>query len=169
MGRIVAEQTTVMRLELTSDDIRKQTERFYQRRKREINPPQPEHELRFLEHLEKCPVCGDTPHLLKVSCDGLGASYKVVCKIACSLKGNGFECGDWFDSLAKAGRDWNDRVRRDKLDANGRVLYDDIARNRVLSQQEKQALTKRLFAGDFDDAKKAFWEMLGEYCAAKKP
>lgn len=157
MGKIVERKVcyTERRLELTIEDVQKKKERERLRQKREASPAKTEHELRFLEHLEKCPVCGKTPHLLKVSSDKYGTSYKVDCNISCALEGNGFECGDWFKMLAMAGKDWNDRARRDKLDKAGRNLYDSLWKYRkVLTRQQMRTLKGQIFAGDTEGARR---------------
>lgn len=157
MGRIVARNLNYVEkvLELTTDDLLKHRERERLRQKREVSPAKTEHELRFLEHLEKCPVCGKTPHLLKISSDEYGNSYKVDCDIKCALEGHGFECGDWFKMLAMAGKDWNDRARRDKLDEAGRDLYDSLWKYRkVLTRQQLRTLKGQIFAGDTEGAKR---------------
>lgn len=157
MGRIVEREVhyTARTIELTAEDVRKREERRRFRQKLECSPDKTEHERRFLEHLEKCPVCGKTPHLLKISSSEYGNSYKVDCDISCACKGHGFECGDWFHMLAMAGKDWNDRARRDKLDDAGRKLYDSLWKYRkVLNRQQMRTLKGQIFAGDTEGARR---------------
>lgn len=157
MGRIVelGVHYTERVLELTMEDILKRKERKRLWQERECSPAITEHERRFLEHLEKCPVCGKTPHLLKISSDEYGNSYKVDCNISCALQGHGFQCGGWFKMLAMAGKDWNARVRRDKLDKAGRELYDSLWKYRkVLTRQQLRTLKGQIFAGDTEGARR---------------
>jgi len=162
MGRIVEYEVYHIekRLKLDVEDILKQEERKRLQNEREVHPPLTEHERRFLEHLEKCPVCGKTPHLLKISSGEYGNSYKMDCDISCAVKGHGFECGDWFRMLARAGKDWNDRVRRDKLDEDGRELYDSLSKYRkVLTRQQLRTLKGQIFAGDTEGARRGIERM----------
>ncbi len=163
MGRIVEREVRYIQrtLELTSEDIQKKKERDRLRQERETHPKITDHERRFLERLEKCPVCGKTPHLLKIRvCDDHN-SYKVDCNIACACKGHGFECGDWFDMLAMAGKDWNDRVRRDKLDKVGRELYDSLWQYRnVLTRQQMRTLKGQIFAGDTEGVRRGLTQLI---------
>lgn len=159
MGRIVEREVRYIQrtLELTSEDIQKKKERDRLRQERETHPKITDHERRFLEHLEKCPVCGKTPHLLKIKTRAREGStcYKVSCNISCACKGHGFECGDWFNMLAMAGKDWNDRARRDKLDEEGRELYDSMWQYRkVLTRQQMRTLKGQIFAGDTEGARR---------------
>ena len=111
MGRMVKRlvRYTDLYLELTDEDLQKQRARNELRQKFEISPDVTAHEKRFAERLLKCPICGKTPHYLKIACDSKsGYSYKMDCDIHV---GSMLGCGDWFDTPSRAGRDWNDRVR----------------------------------------------------------
>ena len=111
MGRMVKRlvRYTDIYLELTDEDLKKQRERNELRQKWEISPAVTAHEKRFAECLLKCPICGKTPHYLKIACESKsGYSYKMDCDIHV---GSMLGCGDWFDTPSRAGRDWNDRVR----------------------------------------------------------
>ena len=71
MGRMVKRlvRYTDIYLELTDEDLQKQRERNELRNKFEISPAVTAHEKRFAERLLKCPICGKTPHYLKIACE----------------------------------------------------------------------------------------------------
>lgn len=104
MGRIVLRTYTIRELELTREDLRKQEER----RKRRYNTfPKPTKDmLRFCERLESCPICGKSP---EPSIVGEYGDYDI--KMNCSGSPFHISCGDWYKSLARAGKSWNRRTK----------------------------------------------------------
>lgn len=90
-------------LNLTHEDIEKQEER----RKRHTEFPKPTRGyLAFCEKLNPCPICGCTPEPNIV---GEYGHYSI--KLTCSGSAFHLSIGDWYKSLAKAGRGWNRRTR----------------------------------------------------------
>ena len=104
MGRIVLQTFTYRHLELTSEDIRKQEERL--KRKYNTFPKPTKDMLRFCEKLEPCPICGKPP---EPSIVGEYGDYSI--KMNCSGSPFHISCGDWYKSLARAGKGWNERTK----------------------------------------------------------
>lgn len=103
MGRIVLRTYTVRELELTPEDFRK----IKERKKRHDAFPEPTKDmLRFCEKLKPCPICGKPP---EPSIVGEYGDYSI--KMNCSGSGFHISCGDWYKSLARAGKSWNRRTR----------------------------------------------------------
>ena len=103
MGRIVLRTYTVRELELTPEDFRKIKER---KKRRDAFPEPTKDMLRFCEKLKPCPICGKPP---EPSIVGEYGDYSI--KMNCSGSGFHISCGDWYKSLARAGKSWNRRTR----------------------------------------------------------
>lgn len=103
MGRIVLRTYTVRELELTPEDFRKIKER---KKRRDAFPEPTKDMLRFCEKLKPCPICGKPP---EPSIVGEYGDYSI--KMNCSGSGFHISCGDWYKSLARAGKGWNERTK----------------------------------------------------------
>ena len=103
MGRIVLRTYTVRELELTPEAFRKIKER---KKRRDAFPEPTKDMLRFCEKLKPCPICGKPP---EPSIVGEYGDYSI--KMNCSGSGFHISCGDWYKSLAKAGKGWNERTK----------------------------------------------------------
>lgn len=103
MGRIVLRTYTVRELELTPEDFRKIKER---KKRRDAFPEPTKDMLRFCEKLKPCPICGKSP---EPSIVGEYGDYSI--KMNCSGSGFHISCGDWYKSLARAGKGWNERTK----------------------------------------------------------
>lgn len=163
MGRIVC--YTERRLELTQEDLQKRQERQALRQTREISPAITRHEKRIAEHLLKCPFCGKTPRYSKIACvSSSGYSYKMHCDLHVGCEGNvALDCGDWFDTPTKAGRDWNERVRKAKMNKQEREAYWELGKHRAeLTRQQFCTLKGQIFAGDAEGAMCGLKRMMKE-------
>jgi len=102
-------------LDLTREDIRKQEERRLRRQNREIHPRVFEWHKRFAARLAKCPVCGRTPFMCCIWNEYKGYDYKFCCDFHKYTSPNGqiydMGCGDWYESLSRAGLSWNYMVQ----------------------------------------------------------
>lgn len=140
-------------LHLTELDIAKQKSRMKNFVQWNIRPLMTRHEKQFLLRLEKCPICGRTPHFLKVRNRDKGCyEYKATCpEWHHDASEIGF--GDWFCSVSRAGRDWNERVRREKLDRHGREIYGLLwVCRHQLTRQQIRTLKGQIFSGNADAA-----------------
>lgn len=72
---------------------------------------------RFAKKLLPCPVCGETPTVAVVRCmnDDSRVDIKMFC-VTMHASEILIDCGDWHETLAKAGRSWNARVRGEDVD-----------------------------------------------------
>lgn len=103
MGRLVQRTYVVNEIEYTKEDLKKQKER----RDRKNSFPKPTKDmLRFCERLEPCPICGKQPH---PSIVGEYGDYHI--KMNCSGSSFHIGCGDWYNTIAKAGKGWNHRTK----------------------------------------------------------
>lgn len=167
MGRIVERKVcyTERRLELSLGDLQKRQERRMLRQMREISPAITRHEKQFAEHLLKCPFCGKTPQYSKVACaQPSGYDYKMNCDLHIGCEGStALSCGDWFDTPAKAGRDWNERVRKAKMNKQEREAYWTLGKHRSeLTRQQFRTLKGQIFAGDAKGAMCGLKRMMKE-------
>lgn len=163
VGRIVC--YTERRLELTQEDLQIRQKRQALRQGRKNTPLVTEHERRFAEHLLKCPFCGRTPYYRKFTFSGRdGYAYKLVCTPHAEHKESMFlECGDWFDTPSKAGRDWNERVRKAKMNKQEREAYWELGKHRAeLTRQQFRTLKGQIFAGDAEGAMCGLKRMMKE-------
>ena len=163
MGRIVEQVVTqtIYRLELTREDVEKRKAREVARDKREMRPGITQHERRFAERLTKCPLCGKPPRFLKIACDTQnGYEYKLLCGPHDHYS-FALETGGWYETLSKAGADWNERAARTGLDAEGKDVYRLIWESRKsLTGHQLHALKTRLFSGDTEGAKTDLFNLL---------
>lgn len=165
MGKIVKHIVcrTEYHLELTPEDVQKKQERQMLRQMRETSPAITEHEKRFAEHLLKCPFCGKTPRYGKVACNNpSGYDYKMRCDLHVGHEGSiALDCGDWFDTPAKAGRSWNERVREAKMSERERMVYWMLKKHRKeLTRQQFRTLKGQIFTGDADGAMRGLERMM---------
>lgn len=102
MGRIMQRTYVVNEIEYTREDLKKQKER----RDRRNRFPEPTADMiRFCRRLNPCPICGKLP---KPSIVGEYGDYSI--KMNCSGSPFHIGCGDWYGTLAKAGKGWNRRT-----------------------------------------------------------
>lgn len=162
MGRLVEQK--VYSLELTQEDLQKQRERQALRQGWELSPPVTEHEKRFAEHLLKCPFCGKTPRYSKIACNHPnGYDYKLHCDLHDGYGSTFLLCGDWFDTPSKAGRDWNERVRKAKMNKQEREAYWELGKHRAeLTRQQFRTLKGQIFSGDVEGAMRGLERMMKE-------
>lgn len=164
MGKIVLRRIVIRELELSAEDLEKQKKRKALRNEMELNPKPTRHELRFAEKLEKCPFCGKTPRYMKICSIKRGQnSYKMTCDFHDRFPGNIFnlDCGDWFKTPSRAGRDWNERVRKARMDKHACEVYYllECQRDR-LTRQQLRTLKGQIFAGDADGAMRGLKRIL---------
>lgn len=106
MGRIVQRTYVINEIEYSSEDLKKRKER----RERDNQFPEPTKDmLQFCKRLNPCPICGRPP---EPSIVGEYGDYSI--KMNCSGSALHISCGNWYESLAKAGKGWNERTK-DKL------------------------------------------------------
>ena len=111
MGAIREQWVKHRYLELDAEDLRKQEERRKRRQDGEIRPRTFDWQHQFAEKLAKCPVCGKTPHMCCIFNEEDGYCYKFCCNFHHYHGPDGYShdmgCGDWYDSLSRAGLSWN--------------------------------------------------------------
>ena len=148
-----SELTERYELHLTELDKAKMRSRRENFQQWNIYPAMTRHEKQFLLRLEKCPICGRTPHFLKVrNIDAGGYEYKAACP-EWHHDATTLTCGDWFRSVSRAGRDWNERVHREKLDRYGREIYGLLwVCRHQLTRQQIRTLKGQIFSGNADAA-----------------
>ena len=171
MGRMFEREVcyTERIVELTAEDLRKRSLREKKRQELELSPGITAHERAFAKRLLPCPICGKTPmyHKITVERSPGGYDYKFDCVI--HLESHGLECGDWFYSVSRAGRDWNERVRKEQLDKRGREVYAMIGEYRKeLSHQQISTLTGQIFAGDAEGAVRGLKRLLAKQNVGKE-
>lgn len=151
MGKIVLREIRHVEkvLKLSEDDYEKRRKRTALRDEIELRAKPTRHELRFAEKLEKCPFCGKTPRYMKICSIKRGTnSYKMTCDIHNQEPQAIYflDCGGWFATPSKAGRDWNERVRKARMDR--------------LTRQQLRTLKGQIFAGDADGAMRGLERIL---------
>ena len=103
MGRLVQRTFVVNEIEYSREDLKKQRER----RDRKNKFPEPTADMiRFCERLNPCPICGKFP---KPSIVGEYGDYSI--KMNCPGSPFHIGCGNWYESLARAGKGWNQRTK----------------------------------------------------------
>lgn len=165
MGRIVMREIRYMELELSAEDYEKCRKRKALRDEMELNPKPTRHELSFAEKLEKCPFCGKTPRYNKICTKSGRYSYKMNCGLHDRLPGNIFplDCGDWFKTPSRAGRDWNERVRKARMDKHACEVYTLLeCQRKMLTRQQLRTLKGQIFAGDADGAMRGLERILAQ-------
>ncbi|MGN0996537.1 MAG: hypothetical protein ACI4PG_06490 [Candidatus Ventricola sp.] len=164
MGRIVVREVRRIerRLELTAEDIEKRKQRKERWNAQNVHPAPTDHEKRFANHLLKCPFCGKSPRFLKTTaCDPSGYDYKLTCDLHAVNVRYPLECGDWFSSVSRAGRDWNERVRMANMDEQACDVFGRLIDNRrKLTRQQYRTLKGQIFAGDADGAERGLERIL---------
>lgn len=115
MGKLIAIKRWVeeSHLELTDEDWKLRDERRDRRHQCAFRATPTPHMRAFVQHLEKCPVCGREPRICGLWKDRYGF-YSI--KLMCCME-NGLDCGDWYEQLSRAGLDWNYRVRHQRGEA----------------------------------------------------
>lgn len=171
MGRMIEREVryTERIVELTAGDLRKRSLREKKRQELELSPGITAHERAFAKRLLPCPICGKTPmyHKITVERSPSGYDYKFDCVI--HLESHGLGCGDWFYSVSRAGRDWNERVRKERLDKRGREVYAMIGEYRKeLSHQQISTLKGQIFAGDAEGAVRGLERLLAKQNVGKE-
>lgn len=171
MGRMFEREVcyTERIVELTAEDLRKRSLRTKKRQELELSPGITAHEKAFAKQLLPCPICGKTPmyHKIAVERSPGGYDYKFDCVI--HLESHGLECGDWFYSVSRAGRDWNERVRKERLDKRGREVYAMVGEHRrELTRQQISTLKGQIFAGDSEGAARGLERLLAKANAGKE-
>lgn len=171
MGRMFEREVcyTERIVELTAEDLRKRSLRTKKRQELELSPGITAHEKAFAKRLLPCPICGKTPmyHKIAVERSHSGYDYKFDCVM--HLESHGLECGDWFYSVSRAGRDWNERVRKERLDNRGREVYAMIGEHRSeLTRQQISTLKGQIFAGDSEGAALGLERLLAKANAGKE-
>lgn len=115
MGKIRETWVKERFLELTDEDIQKAKKRRQRKQDGEFHPKLLAWHRRFADRLAKCPVCGETPHMLCIWCEHYGYEYKFCCNFCHYIRPDGHTgdmgCGDWYRSLSRAGLSWNYRVK----------------------------------------------------------
>ncbi len=125
MGRIVQRTFVINEIEYTSEDLKKRKERSDRRNRF----PEPTKDmLQFCKRLNPCPICGKTP---EPSIVGEYGDYSI--KMNCSGSAFHISCGNWYKSLAKAGKGWNERTR-DKIQIEADIEFE----KRMARKREKQ-------------------------------
>lgn len=168
MGKIVLREIRYVQreLELSEEDIEKRIKRAALKQEMEVSPNPTGHEKRFAERLEKCPFCGKTPRYMKISDNNQSEfSYKMVCDIHIPGPGNIFDlgCGGWFATPSRAGRDWNERVRKARMDKHACEVYYLLECQRYrLTRQQMRTLKGQIFAGDADGAMRGLERILAQ-------
>lgn len=99
-------------LKLSKKDVEKRLKRDKLKQDYEIGGRALPYMERFAERLLPCPECGETPEIsiVRQIDDDADVSIKFSCRKLHPSKIN-IECGDWHETLAKAGRSWNARAR----------------------------------------------------------
>lgn len=120
MGRLIRQY--FYRLELSSRDIEKRRMREKLKQNYEVGGRVPTYMERFAERLLPCPECGETPEICIVRKidDDADVSIKLFCRKLHPSKIY-IECGDWHETLAKAGRSWNARARGNTERIDGKL------------------------------------------------
>lgn len=167
VGRIVEYKIcdTERQLKMSKENSLKRQERQELRAILELHPMITEHEKQFSEHLLKCPFCGKAPRYGKIAaCDNpSGYDYKLRCDLHDGYGSPFLTCGDWFDTPAKAGRDWNERVRKAKMNKQEREAYWTLGKHRSeLTRQQFRTLKGQIFAGDAKGAMCGLKRMMKE-------
>ena len=134
MGRLRDEYVRRRWIELTAEDCRLQRER--QRWRSDIEPKMFEWHRTFTEKLDRCPYCGGIPRLGCTWSEHDGYDYKYSCgnrleKGQSTLPNRGWcnmECGDWYNSLARAGLSWNYRCREARGEPHKFVRHEPYTR-----------------------------------------
>lgn len=168
MGKIVLREIRYVQreLELSEEDIEKRIKRAALKQEMEISPKPTGHEKRFAERLENCPFCGKTPRYLKISDENRsGFLYKMVCDIHIPGPDNIYDlgCGGWFDTPSGAGRDWNERVRKARMDKHACEVYVLMEGQRKnLTRQQMRTLKGQIFSGDADGAMRGLERILAQ-------
>lgn len=131
MGKLVKRTTTQIVLEMSHEDIKKRKERELRRFRSRVDPKLLPWQERFTEKLMKCPYCGKAPGLNRVWHPLWGFEYKFSCS---SVKNHRLDmgCGDWYESLSRAGLSWNYRVQE------ARGCPRRVVRHHALTQTERE-------------------------------
>lgn len=124
MGEIISEVVHYERKRLVFDDHDRslQVQRRSLRQDYEAGKHVSPYMKKFCKRLVPCPECGKTPEIsiirrfdddtfqsIKLSCEKLHTSKILI------------ECGDWHETLAKAGRSWNARARGNTERIDGKL------------------------------------------------
>lgn len=110
------------RMELSKEDVEKRQERNKLKQDYEIGGRALPYMERFAERLLPCPECGETPNvvILRNIDDDADVNIKLSCRKLHPSKIY-IECGDWHETLAKAGRSWNARARGNTERIDGKL------------------------------------------------
>ena len=93
-------------LRLTHEDFELREKRRKDKQDGEISPSLlPWHDA-FVKRLDRCPHCGELPHVTAIWDPKSEYHYKMQCPNDCHM----INCGDWYDQLSRAGLSWNYRV-----------------------------------------------------------
>lgn len=120
MGRLILQ--SFYRLELSKEDVEKRRKRNKLKQDYEISGRALPYMERFAERLLPCPECGETPEIsiVRQIDDDADVSIKLSCRKLHPSKIY-IECGDWHETLAKAGRSWNARARGNTERIDGKL------------------------------------------------
>lgn len=130
MGQL--RKLTVVRhvLDLTAEDYQKREERRRRRYDSRVDLKLFSWQRRFTEKLLKCPYCGDTPRLGCIWDPKRGFCYKFYCDFSVNGHDCDMGCGDWYDSLSRAGLSWNYRVLEAQGGPHKHVRHEPLTRRR---------------------------------------
>jgi len=107
MGYIQEEHIVQKRLVLTSSDVAKHNMRMKRRHEDYVSTPGM---TAFCRHLVPCPICGKTPYPSVI--EGYNSDWSVKYhSVKMNCEGSHIGCGNWYKTLAKAGKDWNKRTK----------------------------------------------------------
>ena len=120
MGRLIRQ--SFYSLELSKEDVEKRRKRNKLKQDYEIGGRALPYMKRFAERLLPCPECGETPEIsiVRQIDDDADVSIKFSCRKLHPTKIY-IECGDWHETLAKAGRSWNARARGNTEHIDGKL------------------------------------------------
>lgn len=110
MGKLVQRYVLQSFLELTAEDVKKREQRRESKSYGEIEPRRFAWHEGFRQKLKKCPYCGELPRLAAIWTPDDGYDYKFQCDYLIDGHEKDMGCGDWYNSLARAGLSWNYRV-----------------------------------------------------------
>lgn len=120
MGRLIRQY--FYSLELSKEDVEKRRKRNKLKQDYEIGGRVLPYMERFAERLLPCPECGEKPEIsiIRRIDDDADVSIKLCCRKLHPSKIY-IECGDWHETLAKAGRSWNARARGNTERIDGKL------------------------------------------------
>lgn len=129
MGWIRTETVIRQYLELTLEDCQKREERRKRNYDSRVDPKMFSWQARFAERLLKCPYCGETPQLGCTWHPERGFEYKFYCDFG-KKHDRDMGCGDWYDSLSRAGLSWNYRVLEAQGGPHKHVRHEPLTQRR---------------------------------------